>query len=178
MYTRDLGQPAAGEGLHKMEAQFLTEHLVIHAEVTSAETRMSDYLNGSSRSVEVQPIDVRLLTGSGRDLSNTMAHLTKAQLMFVIPLMEPEVRERDSSSWSWYLKYRCWAAMGHYHVVGNVHAENYRDPRLLLRALEQRQFLPFSDAELTYPDGRVVTYPAVIVNRWHLEVLSVPKPRW
>ena len=76
------------------------------------------------------------------------------------------------------MKYRCWAALGRYLIVGDVHAENYRDPKLLLRALEQRQFLAFSDAELTYPDGSTKPKPIVIVNHRHLEMLSVPKPRW
>jgi hypothetical protein len=177
MYTRDLGQPIAPEGLYQIAAQFYTEHLVIQGLVTSAETRMSDYLNSSARSVKLHPGEVRLPSGGSRDLSQTMAHLTKARLMFVVPLEEPAAI-RDATAWSWYLKYRCWAAVGRYHIEGNVHAENYRDPLLLLRALEQRQFLPFSDAEVTSPDGTVAQHDAVIVNRWHLELLSVPKPRW
>lgn len=179
MYTRDLSQQPPGEGLNRMEAEFITENLIVAAEVTSPETRLSDFLNGSARSVEVHPLRVRAARGTVHDLSETMAHLTKSQIMFVLPIVEPEARERgDASSWSWYLKYRCWASVGHYTIVGDVHAENYRDPRLLLRALEQRQFLPFSNVELTYPDGTIQQRDAIIVNRWHLELLSVPKPRW
>jgi hypothetical protein len=177
MYARDLGQPSVPEGLHRMEAQFYTEHLVIQGEVTSPETRISDYLNGSAHSVDIHPVEVRLSSGSVRDLSDTVAHLTKAQVMFVVPTFEP-MPSREPTAWSWYLKYRCWAAVGRFHLTGNVHAENYRDPKLLLRALEQRQFLPFSDAEITHPDGTVVPHDVVIVNRWHLDMLSVPKPRW
>jgi hypothetical protein len=177
LYTRDLSQTGAPEGLHQMEAEFITDNLTVRARVTSPETRLSDYLNGSARSVEIHPQEVRMRSGTRRNLSETMGHISKAKLVLALPLAEPDV-QHDSTAWSWYLKYRCWAAVGRYHLVGDVHAENYRDPRLLLRALEQRQFLPFSNVELTYPDGTVSKRDAVIVNRWHLELLSVPKPRW
>jgi hypothetical protein len=179
MYTRELGQQGAGEGLNRMEAEFVTEHLTIQAEVTSPETRMSDFLNGSARSIEVQPLRVRKRSGSVHDLSDTMVGLTKSKILFVVPILEPEPFERgDGRTPSWYVKYKSWAAVGPYHMEGYVHAENYRDPRLLLRALEQRQFLPISDVNLTYSDGTTVQKPTIIVNRWHLELLSVPKPRW
>jgi hypothetical protein len=179
MYARDLGQQSAGEGLNRMEAEFITSNLTVHAEVTSPETRMSDFLNGSSRSIEVQPLRVRTRSGAVLDLSQTMAGLTKAQILMAIPIFEPESTERaEGAGLSWYLKYRCRAVVGQYSIAGNVHAENYRDPRLLLRALEQRQFLPLSDAEITYTDGTTVQRSTVILNRWHLELLSVPKPRW
>jgi hypothetical protein len=179
LYTRDLGRQDAPEGLNRLEAEFVTEHLTVEAEITSPETRMSDYLNSSAQSVEVHPLRVRTTSGTVHDLSETMAHLTKSQLMFVIPISEPQAADApDGSGWAWHLKYRCWAALGRYLIVGDVHAENYRDPKLLLRALEQRQFLAFSDAELTYPDGSTKPKPIVIVNHRHLEMLSVPKPRW
>ena len=179
MFTRDLGQTVTGEGLNRMEAEFVTEGLTVQGEDTSPETRMSDFLNGSARSVEIQPRGVRMRLGSVHDLSETMGGLTKAQILFVIPIYEPEPLERgDGRALSWLTKYRCWVAVGQYHMEGYVHAEQYRDPRLLLRALEQRQFLPISDVELTYLDGTTAQRPTVIVNRWRLELLSVPKPRW
>jgi hypothetical protein len=174
MYVQDTGQRFPMEGLNFIEAEFITEHLSIIGEVRSPELRLSDHLNGSAPSVEIRPRSVMHGNRKRVDLTKTVADLTKSQLMLVIPQKEPERRSGPSSSqWAHYVTGTCWAALGEYELEGHVHVEAHRDPRLLLRALEQRHFLPFSNVTLTYPHGETRQVPVVIVNRWHLEVLAV-----
>jgi hypothetical protein len=58
-------------------------------------------------------------------------------------------------------------------LVGKIHAEAGRDPRLILRTLEHRQFLPFTECTATMPDGSVRNAGTVIVNRHNLEMLAL-----
>ena len=68
---------------------------------------------------------------------------------------------------------RCWGAVGRYSLVAKVQSEAGRDPRVVLRSLEEKQFLPLNEVAITFPDNVVRDYPAVIVNRFHLELLAI-----
>jgi len=174
MYAQDAGVVGVSVGLFTSEALFFTEHFVIRGQVVSPERRLSDYLNSSLTSVEIRPRSVqRILSGGGVDLGNSHAHLTKAHLLFIMPIDEPEPPSSDPSSLRPTTQRRCWAAFGRYTLKGKMHAEHNRESRLILRSLERNQFIPFTDVSVTYPDGQTHEYATVIVNRAHLEVLAL-----
>lgn len=175
LYVRDRSQAEVDQGLYTLEAEFVTEHLVIQGELSSPEGRLSDHLNSSSQSVEIQPTTVRrIYSGDSIDLAGAHAHVTKAHLLFIVPIVEPARPQHvvESVRTSKMTK-QCWAALGRYSIVGQIHAEALRDPRLILRGLEHKQFLPFTDAQITAPDGSTHSYGAVLVNRAHLEMLAL-----
>lgn len=175
MYTRDAGVLSVSEGLYTSEAVFFTEHFVIRGQVVSPERRLSDYLNSSLVSAEIRPKSVqRILTGGGVDLTRSHAHITKAHLLFIIPVAEPDPVPGDAKgSLPVTTVRRCWAALGQYTLTGRIQAEPNRDSRLILRSLERNQFIPFTDVLVTYPDGQTHEYSTIIVNRAHLEVLAL-----
>jgi hypothetical protein len=175
MYAREIGQQYVDEGLHTITAEFFTEHLAISGEMSTPEGRLSDHLNGSATGIEIRPSSVQgLFTGEEIDLAGAHAHITKAHLLFVVPMVE---RDADSNSngknWQWTITKRCWAAFGRYTLVGKIHAEVGRDPRLILRSLEEKQFLPFTEVTITNPDGTTRECHTVIVNRSHFEMLAL-----
>ena len=163
------------EGLYTSEAVFYTEHFVIRGQVVTPERRLSDYLNSSLSSAEIRPRSVhRILTGGGVDLSNSHANITKAHLLFVIPVAEPDsVRVDGNGAHSVLVPRRSWAAFGRYTLRGRIHVEHQREARIMLRSLERNQFVPFTDVTITYPDGLMHEYGTVIVNRSHLEVFAL-----
>ena len=162
------------EGLCTIEAEFFTEHLVVRGEVTSPEVRLSDHLNSSTSTFEVDPSRIhRTLGGSRADFKGSSAYINKSHLLFVLPIDETVAVRPAHDSWSQTITQRCWAALGRYALVGKVHMEATRNPRFFLRSLERRQFLPFTDVRLTFPDGTTRDYPAVIVNRFQMELLAL-----
>jgi hypothetical protein len=48
-----------------------------------------------------------------------------------------------------------------------------RDPRLFLRSLDERRFLPITHVRLMFPDGVIREHSIVILNRLHVELLEV-----
>jgi hypothetical protein len=62
--------------------------------------------------------------------------------------------------------------VGPYRVIGNLHTEAGRDPHIALRAFD-KQFLPLTDVIVSYPDGATREYPAIIVNREHVDFLAL-----
>lgn len=175
VYSRDGEQPAVKDGLFSIEAEFVTEHLVIRGEISGPEARLSDYLNTSAASVEIRPRSVEYFYTSDQvDLSNTHAQITKAHLLFIIPVSEPERPARgDVTSWTRTTTKVCWASLGRFGVSGKIHIEPSRDPRRVLRSLEQKQFLAFTDVTITYPDGSTESHGTAIVNRAHVEMLAL-----
>jgi hypothetical protein len=175
MFTQDTGHPRVGEGIYTIEAEFFTEHFVVRGEITCPDMRLSDHLNSSAPSIEIRPQYVeRIMTGSHIDLPGAHAHLTKAHLLFTLPISEPERPPRaDNVAWTWTMNRRAWAGLGRYTLVGRIHAEAGRDPRLILRSLEHRQFLPFTESTLTMPDGSARSAGTVIINRHNLEMLAL-----
>jgi hypothetical protein len=175
MFVRDADEKPLNEGLYTIEAQFVTDSLVIHGEVVSPDDRLSDHLNGTSSDVEIRPIEAhRFGGGSHMNLSGSYAHITKAYLLFIVPLAEPtRSPTRANQAWRRTVTRRCWAGAGGYSISGHIHAEAGRDPRLILRSLGEKRFLPFTDATVTFPDGASRDYPAIIVNRYRLELLTL-----
>lgn len=175
MYAGDVEVLGTREGLHTFEAEFVTEHLVVCGEVCGPDGRLSDHLNGSAPSVEIRPHSVkRASTGGNIDLGGAHAVITKAHLLFVVPISEPRRPSNgENSNWTWTTAKRCWAALGRHGLGGNIHAEAGRDSRLILRALEQRQFLPFTEVTITHPDGAASSHGTVIINRAHVEMLAL-----
>ena len=161
-------------GLNVLKAEFYTEHRTIHAELTSPEGRLSDHLNSSATTVDLRPVSA---TPSGRgasiDLSGTNALLAKDRLLFVVPIAEPS-RPRGAANPAWKSTgtRRCWAGLGPYKIVGTVHTPGDHDTRIALRLLD-KQFLPLTDASITYPDGTTRDYGAIIINRSHVDLFAL-----
>jgi hypothetical protein len=175
MHTQDMGHLQVGDGVYTIEAEFYTEHLIVRGEITSPDLRLSDHLNSSAPSIEIRPQHVeRIMTGAHIDLPGAHAHVTKAHLLFTLPVSEPERPPRaDNVAWTWTMTRRAWAGLGRYMMVGKIHAEAGRDPRLILRSLEHRQFLPFTECTVTMPDGSVISAGTIIINRHNLEMLAL-----
>ncbi|GAC1398612.1 MAG: hypothetical protein NVSMB52_12130 [Chloroflexota bacterium] len=169
MWTDTAQQP---DGLSTIEAVFFTEHFVIRGAITTPETRLSDHLNSSTTTIEIQPSSMQhISTGQGVDSPLGYAYITKAHLLFIAPLQEPSPPTAPNISWARTCIHSCWAGIGRYSLTGKVHTEAERSTRLALRAQDQRQFLAFTGVALVKPDRGVSHYPTIIVNRHHLEVL-------
>jgi len=167
-------EPFVEEGLCTIEAEFFTEHLVVKGEVTSPEQRLSDHLNSGTSTFEVDPSRVHRTLGGGRaDFKGRAAYVNKSHVLFVLPIDETVGEQSSSDSWNQTITQRCWATIGRYTLVGKVHMDASRNPRFFLRSLENRQFLPFTDARLTFPDGTSRDYPTIIVNRFQIEMLAM-----
>jgi hypothetical protein len=173
-YARDMEQRAS-EGIYTIEAEFFTENFVIWGAITGPDARISDHLNGTSSFIEIRPFQVeQIATRRIIELPGAFAHLNKSELLFVLPIKEPtEASGQSQVAWEWKPTQRCWVAAGRYYLAGNVLSDVGRDPRQVLRSLEQKVFLPVMSAAINFPDGSTRDYPAVIVNRLHVELLSV-----
>lgn len=159
-------------GLYTLAAEFFTEYRVIRAELTSPEMRLSDLLNSSTEGVNVRPSVVREGTGPV-DLAGASGQLTKVRLLFVVPTREPtRLRIVENTSWKPTVKRPFWAGIGPYTLAGSMHAESDYDPSVAIRLLD-KQFLPLTEVTVQFPDGRTASYPTVIVNRSHLDLLAM-----
>lgn len=175
MRVHGVEESALEEGLTAIEAEFYTEQFVIRGEVTSPEMRLSDHLNSSTATLELKPSGVqRSLSGLRVNIAGGFAYISKAHLLFVVPIQEPAgPAGGDGSMRVRTITHLCWAGLGRYSLLGSLHMEAGRNPKLFLRSLEQRQFLPFTDVRLTFPDGAVREYPMVVVNRFEIELLAL-----
>lgn len=175
MWTEQVDDPLTEDGLCSIEAEFYTEQFVVRGDLISPEARLSDHLNSSTTMLEVRPTHVhRSLSGLPINVAGNYAYIAKGHLLFVLPIDEPEVPSSvENGYWTRTITTTCWAGLGRFSLVGRVHMEAGRNPRLFLRSLEQRQFVPFTNVRLTFPDGTVREYPSVFVNRFHLELLAV-----
>src|SRR5579864_2532001 len=178
MWTQDVDDLLLDEGLCTIEAEFLTADLRIHASIISPETRLSDHLNSSTSMLELQPTRVEALaSGKALEVSGHASYLNKAHLLAVIPIQEPDTQVPAADTlWVGTLSQTCWVALGPYTVEGKIHMDAGRNPRLILRSLEQRHFVPLTDARVTAPDGTVTNHPAILVNRHHFHLLVLDGP--
>ena len=173
MWTDNQDETVIEEGLCVITAQFFTPHLLIQGEVISPDPRLSDHLNSPTSTFEVSPTRVERLKGAAEiELTGTDIYVSKAHLQFVLP--SPHAGGAvQKELWLETLTQTCWASIGPYTITGKLHMEASRNPRFFLRSLERRQFLPLTDVRLTFPDGTEREFPAVIVNRFHMEILSL-----
>src|SRR5947209_6375530 len=148
MWTQDVDDLLLDEGLCTIEAEFLTTELRIRASITSPESRLSDHLNSSTSMIEIQPTHVETLSaGEAIEIDGRDAYLSKAHLLAVIPILEPDGQVPAAAAlWVGTISQTCWVGLGAYSVAGRLHMDAERNPRLFLRSLEQRQFIPLTDA--------------------------------
>ncbi len=173
MHTQQVGE-AHADGLHALQAEFYTEHLMIQGEIVSVDLRISDHLNSSADTIHIRPIYAERHDGSRIHVNVAHASITKAHLLFILPMLEPDPTPRaDNPAWAFTMTRPVWAALGRYQVNGKVHTEAGRAARQVLRAFEQKQFFPITDGVVSMPDGSERGYPTVIVNRSHLEILAI-----
>jgi hypothetical protein len=174
MRILDVDMPAADSGVYSFTSEFYTEHLVVRARLTSPERRLSDHLNSSVSTVDLRPVSaLQLSTGVESDLVRSHGQVTKDRLLFVVPVSEPNRPAGVSNSaWKQTTKYGAWAGVGPYTISGTIHTEAGRDPRIALRLLD-KQFVPFTGATITFPDGTARSFATVIVNRQHLDLLAL-----
>ncbi|GAC1467580.1 MAG: hypothetical protein PVSMB7_14380 [Chloroflexota bacterium] len=170
------------QDLHDIAAAFYTEHLVVHATVSSSEFRLSDHLNSSLPTVDIHPTSVsRSSTGGQLNLEGTSGPLTKAHVLFVVPMNEPVRGDSNSvTGWQETWPHRCWMALGACTIVGNVHSDVVEDSRVVVRSLD-KPFFPITDAIVTLANGDRRHHEVVIVNRQTVDLLVVDddstKPR-
>ncbi len=170
----DLEKSAAETGLCNFVSDFYTEHFVIQAKLTSPERRLSDHLNSSVSTVDVRPLAaVQHNIETETELAGGHAQVVKSRILFVVPLSEPErPRAPDNSAWKATTKYAAWGGTGPYSFRGSIHSDTGRDPQFVLRLLD-KQFVPFTGVTVTLPDGSRQSYPAILVNRLQLDMLSL-----
>ncbi|MGH2443162.1 MAG: hypothetical protein ACRDFX_08370 [Chloroflexota bacterium] len=175
MRARDFDESVLEEGLHTIEAEFFSTEYVMRGEIISPEARLSDHLNSSTETLELRPLRVqRTSNGQQINISGTNAYITKSHVLFVLPLREPRSPQNaENDPRTATMSHTCWIGLGRYSLLGKVHMDAGRNPRLFLRSFEQRQFLPVTDARLTLPDGTVRAFPAIVVNRMSIEVLAL-----
>ena len=174
MHILDLDRAGMDSGVFAFTTEFYTEHFVVHARLSSPERRLSDHLNGSVASVDIRPVSaLQLGTGVAADLSRTHAQITKARILFVVPIAEPDrPTGHSNAAWKATSKYGAWAGVGPYSISGTIHTDAGRDPQIALRLLD-KQFLPFTAVTITSPDGEVKHFPTIIVNRQYLDLLAL-----
>jgi len=173
-----LGHETAYDGLYRMEGEFFTEHFIIRGELTTPERRLSDHLNGSTATFQLNLTSVlRSVSGLRVNVAGSLAYVSKSHLLFVLPREDADPDDRTQrEGWTATIDQTCWIGLGRYSLLGRVHMDAKRDPRFFMRSLEQRQFVPLTSARLTYPDGTMREYPVVLVNRFHMELLAVQPP--
>lgn len=82
--------PSLQASIHPFEAELFTEHWVIHGQLSSPESRLSDQLNGFLPALDLQVdyiMDVR--SGAREDCGCGTGYVTKASILLAIPLAEP-----------------------------------------------------------------------------------------
>lgn len=162
-------------GVSSMEAEFYTEHFMVRGTLTSPDFRLSDHLNSPTATFELSPSLVhRILSGPQMPITGRRTYITKSHVLFVLPdreiaptdpLGEPLRSETQT--------HRCLVGVGRHTITGDLHIDPDKNPRLLLRSLEERRFIPFTKSTVTFPDGTRRDAPTAIVNRAHIELLTV-----
>lgn len=174
MHMLDMDRSGIDSGVYAFTSEFYTEHFVVRAKLSSPERRLSDHLNGLVASVDIRPMSaLQLTTGVEADLAKSHAQITKARVLFVVPITEPErPTGQSNAAWKVTSKYNAWAGVGPYSITGTIHTDAGRDPQIALRLLD-KQFLPFTAVTITFPDGEIKKLPTIIVNRQHLDLLAL-----
>jgi hypothetical protein len=174
MHMLDLDRPDLDSGVYAFTSEFYTEHFVVQAKLSIPERRLSDHLNGSVTTVDVRPVSaLQLGTGVEADLGRSFAQLTKARILFVVPITEPDrPTGQSNAAWKATSKYGGWAGVGPYSISGTIHTDARRDPQIALRLLD-KQFLPFTGVTIMFPDGETRNFPTILVNRQHLDLLAL-----
>lgn len=167
-------QPQDETGLHRFTAEFFTAFRTLRAELASLEVRLSDCLNSSSPVVEVRRFEVGgPLEGTVEEPQGRYAQFTKARILFVLPIDEPRrALVGANPAWRQTITRECRLGVGPFEISGKVHAEPGRDLRVSLRMLD-KQFMPVTQASVRFPDGVQREYPAVLVNRKHIDLVAL-----
>jgi hypothetical protein len=164
-------QDQYGRALYVFIADFYSDYRRVRATLVSPEYRLSDHLNGSATSIDVEPLFAQAHGKPLSDLTQTRAQISKSRVLFVVPVTEPHGNTGSPDAWRETAEHRCWAALGPYNLMGALYTEPGRDPHI---ALVQRgkQFVPLTGVSLYCPDGTMEQHSVLLVNRAHLEVLA------
>jgi hypothetical protein len=175
MDTGEIVEAPDEDGLRTVEAEFYTQNFVVRGRVASPETRLSDHLNSAASTFELLASRVLRSVGGLRvNMATGSTYVAKSHLLFALPVADAHGQwPARNEFWTHTLGQTCWAGVDRYSLLGTLHVDARGDPRLFLRSLEQRHFLPMTNVRLTFPDGSVREYPAVIVNRHHVELLAL-----
>jgi len=174
MYTQASTSTFVDSSLYTFMAQFYTDHLIVHAELTSPEIRLSAHLNSSLPAVEVRPSHVdRIANGASIELDGSYGPLTKHGVLFVVPIAEPARPEGTANfAWKQTMTRRCWLSLGRHSLTGTIHMDVNRDARIALRLLEKK-FIALTDVSIASPHGDTQDYRAVLVNREQIALLAL-----
>jgi hypothetical protein len=166
--------PAEADGPHVMDAEFFTTQCIVRATFSSSEMRAADYLNSLLPALEIRPTSIHShATGQTLDLPSSCGRIPKAQLLFVLPLVEPVPLIRPGSP-VWRQKHprRGWIGIGPYVLQGTLHTEAGDDPELALRRLD-REFVAITDVHITLPGGAEREANVVLLNHQHVDLLAL-----
>src|SRR5947209_8124045 len=101
MHILDVERAGIDSGVFAFTTEFYTDHFLVRARLSSPERRLSDHLNGSVTSVDIRPVSaLHLSTGVAADLGRMHAQITKARILFVVPIAEPD-RPSGQSNAAW-----------------------------------------------------------------------------
>src|SRR5947209_10007751 len=101
MHILDKDRAGIDSGVFAFTTEFYTDHFLVQAKLSSPERRLSDHLNGSVASVDIRPVSaLQLKTGVSAELGRTYAQITKARILFVVPISEPD-RPSGQSNAAW-----------------------------------------------------------------------------
>jgi hypothetical protein len=175
MDTGEIAEAPDENGLRTVEAEFYTDHFVVRGRVASPENRLSDHLNSAASTFEILASRVvRAADGLRVSMAAGSTYLAKTHLLFALPFADADGRRPARNEfWTHTIGQTCWMGVDRYSLLGTLHDDARGDPRLFLRSLEQRRFLPMTNVRLTFSDGSVREYPAAIVNRQRVELLAL-----
>lgn len=174
MYTQAPTSTFVDSSLYTFTAQFYTDHVIVHAELTSPELRLSDHLNSSLAAVEVRPSRVdRISNNASVEFDGSYGPLTKHGVLFVVPIAEP-ARPQGTANFAWkqMMTRRCWLSLGRHSLTGTIHMDVSKDARIALRLLEKK-FVALTDVSIASSDGDTQDYRTVLVNREQIALLAL-----
>ncbi|HZU13531.1 MAG TPA: hypothetical protein VFB58_11890 [Chloroflexota bacterium] len=153
------------EGPYEFVVEVATDYRAVETRFISPEIRLSDALNSSVPTVEVDAVEGLPLPGAPQG-----AIISKASVLYMVPLAEPE-RPRGAL-WRVTAKHHIWLAIGPYEIAGIIHLDVGVDPLVALRLLD-RTFVPITEARIEHTSGAVADYDVVLINRERAAILAL-----
>lgn len=159
-------QPAyVPQGPYVFTCEVATDYRNAQARFVSPEVRLSDWLNGSTPTLEVDAIEGIPLSGEPAG-----GIIGKSSILFAAPLTEPERPHR--ALWQVTAQYQVWSSLGPYEITGTLHLEVGLDPVVALRVMD-RVFVPITEATVHHPSGVVTSYDVIFINRSRAGILAL-----
>jgi hypothetical protein len=109
------------------------------------------------------------------DLISTPARVTKARILMAVPIEDADPSGDAAEPFGDHnAEHLFRVGIGPYDLSATMPAEPGRDPLLAL-SQNPRQFVPLRRVTVNFVDGRSISYAGVLVNRSHIDVLTVER---